>query len=488
MRHLVGVDPVSCLGFTMRRSLLLGTLSLLGMPAFLSAQAPLFTDVFPIEEFANRRDRVIEAIGEGAAILQGATEYPGYLKFRQNNQFFYLTGVEVPRAILIVDGKSGTSTLYLQPRNERLEASEGPVLVPGSDAEQLTGIDLVVSRDEFGQAIQQLGQENRTLYLPHRPEALRAATPRNTSNHAAMSAADPWDGRVSREMAFISHIRSQAPNSDLRDLDSILDAMRLIKSPREIEVIRTATNISGEAIAEGMRSATVGMFEYELEAVGDYVFKKNNSQGDGYFALIASGDNAHYPHYHASQSRIEDGELVLWDWAPDYKYYTSDVTRMFPANGVFDDEQREMYTIYLRLYQALMTSIRPYVTPAEIVEDAVVKMDEIFDSYEFTQDRIRAAAESFIDSYRSWNRTSLGHWVGMEVHDVGAPFDVLLPGMVFTIEPALRIREDKVYIRCEDVILITENGYENLSEFVPIEIADIERVMAEVGFAERPRT
>jgi Xaa-Pro aminopeptidase len=228
------------------------------------------------------------------------------------------------------------------------------------------------------------------------------------------------------------------------------------------------------------------MYEYELEAVGDYVFKRHNSQGQAYFSLIATGSNAHYPHYHASQSQLDDGDLVLWDWGPDYNYYTSDVTRMFPANGTFSPEQRELYTIYVRLYQALMTSIRPYATPADIIDDAVEKMEAVFESYQFTDPKIREAADRFVEMYRSGSRHQrLGHWVGMEVHDVGAPFEVMLPGMVFTIEPALRIPQDRVYIRCEDTIVITETGYESLSEFVPIEIEDIEQLMAEEGFAER---
>ncbi len=472
----------------MRVRIILGTLIVPFAAGLLQAQAPLFTDAFPQDEFAGRRARVMETIGDGAVVIQGAAEYPGYIKFRQNNQFFYLSGVEVPRAILVIDGRTETSTLYLQPRDERRESSEGPVLVPGEEAARLTGIEAVLPRAAFGQALFQLGQEGRVLYTPFRPEALHAATPSYTSNHAAASAADAWDGRRSREAAFIEQIRAAAPQVEIRNLDPILDEMRLIKSPLEVETMRKATQIAGEAIIEGMRSAVVGMYEYELEAVGDYVFKRHNSQGEAYFSLIAAGDNAHYPHYHASQSQLDDGDLVLWDWAPDYKYYTSDVTRMFPANGTFNDEQRELYTIYLRLYQALMTSIRPYVTPAEVVADAVEKMEAILDSYQFTSSKIRAAADRFVDMYRGGSgRQRLGHWVGMEVHDVGVPFDVMQPGMVFTIEPALRIPEDKVYIRCEDVILITETGYENLAEFVPIEIEDIVQLMAEEGFAERLR-
>ncbi len=449
------------------------------------AQPPLFTDAFPKEEFAERRARVLEQIGDAVVLIQGTTEYAGYVKFRQNNQFFYLSGIEVPRAILLMDGRAKTSTLFVFPRNERQVRSEGPVLVPGDEAADLTGVEKVLPRERFGDALSRVGQEGQVIYTPFRPEALGSATPSYTTNHAAASAADPWDGRQSREAAFIAKIRSVVPQAEIRNLDPILDEMRLFKSPREIALIREASRISGEAIIEGMRSAAVGMYEYEIEAVGDFVFKRNNSQGNAYFSLIASGKNAHYPHYHASQSRLEDGDLVLWDWGPDYKYYSSDVTRMFPANGKFSSEQRELYTIYLRLYQALMTSIRPHASAAEMTKDAVKKMDEVFASYHFTQPKIKAAATRFIDGFRNSNRSRLGHWVGMEVHDVSAAFDVYEPGMVFTIEPAMRIPEDMIYIRCEDTLLITTTGYENLSEFVPIEIEDIEKVMAEEGFAER---
>jgi Xaa-Pro aminopeptidase len=267
--------------------------------------------------------------------------------------------------------------------------------------------------------------------------------------------------------------------------------MRLIKSQREIALIREATRISGLGIMEAMRSAQPGMYEYELEAIADYVFKKHNAQGIGYFALVAAGRNASWPHYHAAQTRTEDGQLLLFDYAPDYKYYTADVTRMMPVNGRFTPDQKELYTIYLRLYQALMTSIRPGSVP-EILKDAVAKMDEVLASYTFTNPKYNEAATRFVENYRrrlTSDAGSLGHMVGMEVHDVTAPTpDGLKPGMIFTIEPALTIPEDRVYVRLEDMILITDKGYENLSSFVPMEVADIEKLMAETGFAEKPRT
>jgi Xaa-Pro aminopeptidase len=449
---------------------------------------PLFTDAFPPEEFAARRARVMEAVGDGVAIVQGATEYPASVKFRQANQFFYLCGVEVPRAILVIDGRRRASTLYVAPRNERRERSEGPVLVPGDEAARLTGLERVVARDEFTAFVQALGREGRPVFTPQRPETGMAGTPSDVLGHAAATASDPWDGRLTREAAFTAKLQAYTRGIEIRDLDPIVDAMRLVKSPREIALIREATRLSMLGILEGMKAAQPGMFEYELEAVSDYVYKKHNAQGIGYFALVAAGKNAHYPHYHAAQTQLQDGDFVLYDYAPDFKYYTSDVTRMFPANGRFSPWQREIYTVYLRLYGALMTSIRPGVSVETILNDAIGKMDAVVAGFTFTDPKIQAAAGRFVDRYRmslKTGRAGLGHWVGMEVHDVTAPYDVLKPGMIFTIEPALTIPEDRVYVRLEDMILITETGYENMSASLPVEIADIEKAMAEDGLGER---
>jgi Xaa-Pro aminopeptidase len=440
---------------------------------------PLFTDAFPPEEFAARRIEVMRQIGDGVAILSGATETPAYTRFRQGNQFFYLSGVEVPRAILMVDGREKRSTLFLPPRNERLERSEGPVLVPGEQARTLTGIEQVMPREMFASFLVRLAQEGRPVFAPFRPESLGAATAGQVLSHAAAIAGDPWDGRISKEVNFISRLRAQAPQLDVRNLDPVLDAMRLVKSAREIALIRESTRIAGLGLMEGMRGAAPGQYEYEVAAAADYVFGRHGAQGFAYFALVATGKNAHYPHYHALASTLQDGDLVLFDYAPDYKYYASDVTRMFPANGTFTPAQRELYGIYLKLYQALMTSIRPHVTPKAIIEDAVKKMDAVTTSFAFTDEKVRDAAKRFVESYRTGRGNSLGHWVGMEVHDVTAPYEVLKPGMVFTIEPALTIPEDRVYVRTEDVLLITETGYENLSQSLPIEISDIEKLMAE---------
>ena len=187
-----------------------------------------------------------------------------------------------------------------------------------------------------------------------------------------------------------------------------------------------------------MRDAKPGMFEYELQADAEFVFKKHGAYGPSYFALIATGPNTYYSHYHKDTARLQDGDLVQFDYAPDYKYYQSDVTRVFPANGKFTPRQREFYTIYLKLYQALMTSIKVHTAPSDIIKDAVVKMDAVMTSFRFSDQKIKDAATAFVERYRNDRSNSLGHSVGMEVHDVRMTTQTLEPGFIFTIEPAMR--------------------------------------------------
>jgi Xaa-Pro aminopeptidase len=444
-----------------------------------AAAQPVFTNVFPPEEYAGRRAQVMARIGDGVAILQGTTERPGEQPLRQSNQFFYLCGVVEPRAILLIDGRAKRTTLFLNRRNPwREESMFGPGLYPGDAAAKATGIDAVEAREEFRAAVEAIAKEGRAIYTPFRPEVLGSASASDPAALARATKNDPWDGRSSREEAFIVHLKEAAPRSEIRDLDPILDELRGTKSAREIAVIREATRIAGLGIMEAMRDAKPGMREYEMQADCEFVFKKYGSYGPAYFALIATGPNTYYTHYHKDTAVLKDGDLVQLDYAPDYKNYTSDVTRVFPASGKFTPWQREFYGIYLQLYRAVMSSIRVHAEPRDIIRDAVVKMDAIMATYRFTDPKIKTAAVNFVESYRKSRANNLGHTVGMEVHDVANPTPTLEPGQLFTIEPQMRIEEDHLGLRLEDMILMTEHGYENLSASVPIETADIEKLMA----------
>jgi Xaa-Pro aminopeptidase len=409
------------------------------------------------------------------------------MPFRQNSQFFYLTGVTEPRARAIIDGRTKKTTIYLQPGNDRRDNSMfGPALAPGDETASAIGVNAALPEADFTPAVAGLASERRIIYTPFAAEVLGSQSQGDPTRYWSANEADPWDGRDSREAAFVEKLKAAAPESEIKNLDPMLNALRAIKSPREIALIREATQIAGDAIIEAMHDARPGMHEYELQADAEFVFKKAGALGAAYFALIATGQNTYYTHYNRNTAILQDGDLVQFDYAPDYKYYQSDVTRVFPANGRFSPRQREMYEIYLRLYQALMTSIKVHERPIDVIHAAVQKMDAIMTSYRFTDDRIRTAAANMVESFRTRKEANgVGHNVGLEVHDPGglqaATFE---PGRVFTIEPQMRLEEEHLGIRLEDMILITDTGYENLSQFVPIEVGDIEKAMSRHGLSD----
>ena len=469
------------------KRLLCSLTGLLALVITLSAQ-PVWrgAEVFPSEEFAARRAKVIEKIGDAVAIVLGTTQPPGEMPFRQNNQFFYLSGAAEPRSYLLIDGRTKKTTLFLPPKNERSESSAyGPAMSPGADAVKVTGVDEVLPNSEFTKTMNALIADGRAFFTPFGAEVLSSQSSGDPTRLWTANKNDPWDGRDSREQAFVAHVKQANPQVAITNLDPVINALRAVKSPREIAVIREATRLAGLGIMEAMRDARPGMTEYELQADAEFVFKKGGAFGAAYFALIATGTNTYYTHYNRNTGVLKNGDLVQFDYAPDFKYYQSDVTRVFPANGTFTPRQREMYTIYLKLYQALMSSIKVHASTQDVKADAGRKMTAIIAAFPFTDPKIKQAAVNMAAAYQNPRGGGLGHAVGMEVHDVGgADATVMEPGRIFTIEPQFRIEDERLGIRLEDMLLITETGYENLSEFVPIEIAAIEKLMKEPGLSD----
>ena len=455
-----------------------------------AAQIPqgVFTEAFPPEEFAARRSAVMAAIGDAVAIIQGAVEKPAELPFRQSAQFYYLTGVEVPRAILTIDGRTKRSTLYIDPAGYRVRAL-GPSLTVAADSAKVTGLDAVVPREAFTADVEALGKDNRKLYVAAGSDVVGGGSRGEANGLENATKRDVWDGRPTRYEAFLTQLKRVTGRADLtvENLDPIVDRLRVVKSAREIAVIREATRIAGLGIMEAMREAEPGMYEYELQAVAEYVFKKHGSQGPAYFSLVATGPNMVYSHYHKGTRKLAAGDLVQFDYAPDYQYYVSDVTRVFPASGTFTPKQREFYAIYLAMYRALISEIRPGVPVRDLLQAAGKKMDEAVAATKFTSEPIRRAAQAFADRYKASQASSFGHAIGLEVHDVGAgrPAQgtpvVLVPGQLFTIEPALQVPEEGLAMRLEDALLVTATGVENLSAFVPLDIPAIEKLMREPG-------
>ena len=441
---------------------------------------------FTIGEFQARRSKIFNEIGTNSiALIQGGASVAGFKVFRQTNTFYYLSGIEEGHAYLLLNGKNKKTTIYLPRRENNREKSQGKIL-SFDDAElikKLTGINNVKSLDRLGNDLVGTGLingPNPTLYTPFSPAEMGNDSRDEILHGHARAAADPWDSSTTRESRFIKLIKDRFPEFKIRDLSPLLDSMRLIKSPKEIEIVRKATEIAGLGIIEAMRSTKPGIYEFQLDAAAKYIFYQHGSQGDGYPAIIGGGSNAYMGHYFRKKDILKDGDLVLMDYAPDYHNYTSDVTRIWPVNGVFNKGQTELYEFIVSYRDALFKYIKPGTNSNEVLSKAAKEMKKYLKGKTFSKPRYLKAVQNAL-SFRG----HFQHPVGMAVHDVGRVHGIdLKEGMVFTIDPMIWIPEEKLYIRIEDVAVVTKNGVENLSAFVPSKIEEIEKTIKEKGLSE----
>jgi len=441
---------------------------------------------FSIVDFQERRSQIFEAIGNNSiALIQGAASIAGFKVFRQTNTFYYLCGLEAEHAYLLLNGKTKTSTIYLPNRDKERERSQGKIL-SAEDVDlvkKLTGVERVQGYGSLANDLVGTGLINRGapyLYTPLSPAETGNDSRDEILHGQARAASDPWDSQSTREARFKKLVMERFPQFEIRDLSPILDAMRLIKSPKEIEIIRNATEIAGLAIIEAMRSTSPGVYEYQLDAAAKYIFYQHGAQGDGYPSIIGGGTNAYMGHYFHKTDVLKDGDLVLMDYAPDYHYYTSDVTRIWPVNGKFNKKQAALYKFIVAYRDALFRYIKPGITSNEVLNNAAVDMKEYLIGKSFVKPAHLKAVQNGITF-----RGHFQHPVGMAVHDVGRVHGVTLQeGMVFTIDPMIWIPEERHYIRIEDVAVVTKTGVENLSNFVPSKIEDVERTIKEIGLTE----
>ncbi len=328
---------------------------------------------FTSENLAERRTGILNAIGNDAiALIQGTSGQAGFSVFRQSNTFYYLTGLETDHAYLLLNGKNRQTTLYLPHRDAGREQGQGKVLSAedGELVKELTGVTSVKGYEFLAADLVGTGLIKSSVPLLYTP--LSAAETGNDSRDEllygqARAAADPWDGSATKEALFVQKINAQFPQFEIRDLSPILDGMRLIKSTEEIGLIRKATQIAGLGIMEAMRSTKPGVYEYQLDAAAKYIFYLNGARGDGYASIIGGGTNAYMGHYFHKTDVLHSGDLVLMDYAPDYRYYTSDVTRIWPVDGTFDKAQKELYSFIVAYRDALFKYIRPGVTSEEVL-------------------------------------------------------------------------------------------------------------------------
>ena len=445
---------------------------------------PHYQGDFPADEWKARWDRIYDAIGDqAAAFIQGAPMVRGFVLPRQANELYYLCGVETPHSYLLLDGRTRKATLFLPPRNARRERSEGRVLSADDVdlAKSLTGASEVLSTDALrGEGLAALpGGLPPVLFTPYQPAEGWAESRYEIQQANGAIASDPFDGRLPREGQLVQLLRARHPRTEVKDLTPTLDSLRAVKSPREIALIRRASELAGLGILEAMRSTRPGLIEYQLEAAARYVFQTGGARLDGYRAIAGGGAaNIWNAHYYRNESPLRDGDMVLVDFAPDYHYYTSDVTRMWPVNGRFSPVQRELLSFVLAYRNVVLKRIRPGVTADEILSGAKTEMGRTH----FSKPVYEAAARKLVAT----GGGVLSHPVGMAVHDDG-PYNTgpLRPGHVFSIDPQLWVPEEKLYYRYEDVIVVTETGYTNFTDFLPTELDALEKEVRKGGLLQK---
>lgn len=402
----------------------------------------------PVEITRARRQRLLDRLPDGLVVVAAASledfdlQWLRGIEFRQDDYFFYLTGLDAPDAWLVmVRGTQGREVhLFLPPRDPREERWSGPRLGPDSTAIALSGIAEVhpsTSLDSISGAL-----------------AMRFAGPiyavlSNDQSRDRLSTAWKDAGR------------------EFRDVTPVLDSMRLIKDADELRRLRRAIEITTEAHKAAMRAARPKLWEYQLEAIIEFTFRYLGATGVGFPSIVGSGPNSTILHYDKNNRQIQDGDLVLVDIGAEYGHYTADVTRTFPANGTFTPRQRALYLLVLGAQQATMDAVRPGVTIREL--DAIARRYLKENSGDLCAPA--NCADFFIHG--------VGHWLGMMVHDVGDYRTPLSPGMVLTIEPGIYLPEEGLGIRIEDVVLVTETGSELLSAGAPRSPEEIEALMKE---------
>ncbi|GJL95073.1 MAG: Xaa-Pro aminopeptidase [Hyphococcus sp.] len=460
----------------------------------LSANAQYYQKDFPPEEFQARWEKMFDAMGDNAvALLQGGPAPRGYEFPRQTNNFYYLSGVETPHSYLWFDGRTREVTLFLPPRDEKLEKSEGVVLSAATAdfARKNIGVDHVKSTDVMNDAWLEsaLGDSKPAIYIPFRPGEGYAQSRDEIQKADEAITNDYWDGRLSREKQLFSLLMMRTPKQynrpliEIRDLSPVLDRMRMVKSEREIDFIRRASELAGLGMMEAIRSTQAGVYEYQLDAAMRYVFIVNGAQLDAYRSITASGSaNIWNGHYFRNNRQMQNGDVVLMDYAPDYHYYVSDIGRVWPVSGEYSPMQRELLSFILAYRNEILARIRPGVTPDEILADTAEAMEPYFQENKFSKRRYEKAARTMLKR----GGGVFSHMVGMAVHDPGRYQDeVLQPGFVFSVDPALWVPEEKIYLRYEDTVVVTEDGVENFTDFLPSELDDLEALTREEGIVQK---
>ncbi len=422
--------------------------------AFLAARPGAERMGYSADEFAGRRQRLATALERGTLVMFGATEASPGIRFRQDNDFFYLTGNEGENAALVMDAPSGQSHLFI-PKLTPVEIRyEGGNWLEEPDAARKYGFASIQPLSGLHEFLARRRGVSGPVTLWTR------LSERDEVNFGRVDAAirtarrlnNPFAHQADADAVRVEQIRQMFPYYALQDVTPHLDALRLVKTSREAEILRHNGRVSAEAVGRAIAISAPGRYEYEHEAEATHWMLKHGLQGGAYPAIVASGPNGNQWHYEGNGRQTKAGELIVMDYGGSLDYLTIDITRTWPVSGRFTAAQRKAYDCVLEAQKAIIAAIRPGVT----------------------RDVVRRIAEDIFRKHGFDPRYAyIGHYVGLSVHDVGdwnAPFQA---GMVMAIEPIIDIPEQQLHIRVEDTILVTANGAEVLTGAVPKEVNEL---------------
>jgi Xaa-Pro aminopeptidase len=433
-----------------------------------------------LTEFMRRMDPNSVAIIPAAreAVRSHDTNY----RYRQNSDFFYLTGFEEPDAIAVI-APSGEKkfTLFVRPRDPEREIWDG----------YRAGIEGAVRDYKADEAFAVAEFDEKLAEILDGPASLY---------YAFGNGSPELDTKIIRQLSLMRETNRKPlePPAKIVDPTTIIHEMRVLKSDAEVDIMQRAADIAAEAHVAAMKAVRDGMKEYEVEALIEAVFRRHGSAGPSYTSIIGSGANATVLHYITNMGTLKDGDLLLVDAGAEYKGYASDITRTFPINGKFTPAQRDIYDLVLETQMSCIDMVRPGVR----LEDLKTHSIEILTEGMVRLGLLKGDPTKLIEEkkYMQFYMHNLGHYLGIDVHDAGRyyfngesrPAEV---GMVMTIEPGLYISPDTtripegfnqdvpekylgIGVRIEDDVLVTENGARVLTNKVPKDPGEIEGVMA----------
>lgn len=434
-----------------------------------------------VKEFKARRLKLIASMSEAIAIIPTAPEAirnrDSYYPYRFDSYFYYLTGFKEPDSVVVlVAGDNPKSILFCRDKDIEREIWDG--FRYGADAARETfGFDEAYSINELDAVVLKLLANQLKLYY-------------------SLGESASWDARV---MGWMNTLRAQARSGvsvpdDISDVRKLLDEMRLLKSPFEIDLMRQSANIASSAHNRAMQFAKPNMMEYEVEAEFLHEFYRNGAQAPAYTSIVASGANACTLHYNANNSKLNNGDLLLIDAGCELEGYASDITRTFPVNGKFTPVQKDVYELVLAAQIAAISQVKPqnhWNAPHEAALDVLAQG---FIDMKLCKGSKDAVLES--GDYRQFYMHRTGHWLGLDVHDAGEykeskykdkldNWRMIEPNMTLTVEPGCYIRPSEnvpkefwnIGVRIEDDVLVTQNGCEVLTRSAVKTLADIETMM-----------